>query len=318
MKNRKWMKEPKAYEGYYEFPFPPEEKEPVVIDKEDTITEIYPPDQPFSSNIVWVWASTDLLTQTMLQISPGAFFEPPDTHAGDEMYYVLKGTLTEIQPELGQVIRAEKGEAILIPKGSFHQSYNFGEEATTVLCAIAPRMWDEEGPAPTMEKEPKLYKTEGGIQTPADTEDVKELGDLKLGKRIKSIDHLGEWPIDGETAREKKYHVKISKEDRLDVIHGRKHPMKVDFIVSNDLIHMANMILPSGGEGPRTSELETHKGDETLYVTKGPITLFFPEIPNSMDVPEGSVALIPEGIKHRYQNFNDHKVEGIFTVAPDL
>lgn len=312
------LEEVKAYEGYYEYPFSPEEKKPAVIKKEDTITEIYPPDKPFSSNIVWVWASTDLLTQTMLQLSPGAFFGPPDAHAGDEVYFVLEGELTEIQPELGQVIKAEAGDAILIPKGSFHQSYNFSERATSALCAIAPRMWDESGPEPEMEGEPRLYKSEGGVMTSEDTKDIGKFEGFKLGNSVKSVEYLGEWPVDGPTAREEGYHVKIGEDERLDVIHGKEHPINVEFIVSNDLLHMAKMSIPAGGEGPRTSEPESHDGDETLYVTNGPITLFFPEVPDSIEVPESSVALIPEGVEHQYQNFNDHTVEGIFTIAPNL
>jgi len=307
--------EVQSYEGYYEFPFPPEEKKPTVITKEETITEIYPPDQPFSSNIVWVWASTDQISQTMFQLSPGAFFGPPDAHAGDEMYYVLNGTLTEIQPELGQVIQAEEGEAIHIPKGSFHQSYNFGEEEVTILCCIAPKMWEESGPAPEMDQKIKVYDPEEGAMK---TDKTPDLDHLDFSDKPKTIDQLGEWPVDGELARERKAHVKIGKEDRLSVIHGREHPMKLEFIVSNDYYHMAELELPSGGEGPRTSEPEVHDGDETIYVTDGPITLFFPDIPDSLEVPEGAVALIPEGTKHQYQNFTSHSVSGIFSIAPDL
>ncbi len=308
-----YLKEEKSYEGYYEFPFKPENKEPVVVKPEDRITEIYPPDRPHTSNVVWVWASTDLVTQTEFVLSPGAFFGPPDSHAGDEMYYVLSGTLTEIQPELGTVIEAEAGDAILIPKGSFHQSYNFGDEEANILCAIAPRMWDESGPAPEMEGEMKLYKAGKDLEKSSDIEDVEF---NQEGTR--SIDRLGEWPIDGKEARERKAHIKIEEDQRLPVIHGEEHPMIVRFIVSNDLLHMAELQLPSGGEGPRTSEAESHGGDETLYVTQGKITVFFPDLLDAIDVPEGHVALIPEGIEHQYQNFTDGPVKGIFSVAPDL
>ncbi|MBS3736798.1 MAG: cupin domain-containing protein [Candidatus Bipolaricaulota bacterium] len=308
-----YLKEEKSYEGYYEFPFKPENKEPVVIKPEDRITEIYPPDRPHTSNIVWVWASTDLITQTEFVLSPGAFFGPPDSHAGDEMYYVLSGTLTEIQPELGTVIEAEAGDAILIPKGSFHQSYNFGDEEANILCAIAPRMWDETGPAPEMEGDMKLFKAGKDLKDSGGIEDVKF---KQEGAR--SIDRLGEYPMDGEKARARRAHIKIEESQRLPVIHGEEHPIIVRFIVSNDLLHMAELQLPSGGEGPRTSEAESHQGDETLYVTEGKITVFFPDRKDAIDVPEGRVALIPEGVEHQYQNFTDGPVKGIFSVAPGL
>jgi len=308
-----YLKEEKSYEAYYEFPFEPDNKQPVVIKPEDRITEIYPPDRPYTSNIVWVWASTDLITQTEFVLSPGAFFGPPDAHAGDEMYLVLNGTLTEIQPELGTVIEAEEGDAILIPEGSFHQSYNFSDEEADILCAIAPRMWDDSGPAPEMKGEMKLYKTGVELGNPADIEKV----DFKQ-EGTRSVDQLGQWPMDGDKARERKAHIKIEESQRLSVIHGKEHPMIVRFIVSNNLIHMAEIQLPSGGEGPRTSEPETHKGDETLYVTEGKITIFFPDLLDAIDVKEGHVALIPEGIKHQYQNFTEKPVKGIFSIAPEL
>lgn len=300
----------RSYKDYYKYPFPPGEKMPVVVSESDAIAEIYPPDKPFSSNIVWVWVSTDKITQTMFQLTPGAFFSPPDCHAGDEMYYVLKGTLTEMQPELGQVIEAKRGDAILIPKGSFHQSYNFGDEEAKILCLIAPRMWDE-GPAPKMDGEPKLYKVGGWTPGAADHREM-----IPRGPR--TIDMLGRWPVSGEVARQRKAHIKIGEEDRLVVVHGKDHPMLVKFFVSNDLVHMGELQLPAGGEGPRTSEPETHKGDETLYALEGNMTLFFPGIPGTLDVPEGSVALIPEGVVHQYQNFTSKPVRGIFSIAPGL
>lgn len=307
-------KEGVSYRHYYRYPFPPDKKKPVVMTKDKTIVEIYPPDKPYSSNIVWVWVSTDKITQTMFQLSPGAFFGPPDAHAGDEMYYVLEGTLTVLCPETGTVNEVDQGEALLIPKDSYHQGYNFTDKAVKVLCCIAPLMWDpEKGPAPPLKEEPKTYDAYvGGIKS----EEESELKDSWSPR--KNIDLLGRWPIDGKEARRCKDHIKIGKDKILPLVHGKTHPMIVRFFVSNDLVHMGEFELPLGGEGPRTSEPEIHKGDETLYVASGPITVFLPDRLDAFEVPEGSVMLIPEGVKHQYQNFTDKIVKGIFSIAPDL
>lgn len=77
----------------------------MVVTKDKTIVEIYPPDKPYSSNIIWVWVGTDKITQTMFQLFPGVFFGPPDAHAGDEMYYVLEGDFNGPLPGDGECER---------------------------------------------------------------------------------------------------------------------------------------------------------------------------------------------------------------------
>jgi len=311
-------KEGLSYKCYYRYPFPPDKKKPVVVTKDKTIVEIYPPDKPYSSNIVWVWVSTDKITQTMYQLSPGAFFGPPDAHAGDEMYYVLEGTLTVFCPETGTVNEVHQGEALLIPKDSYHQGYNFTGKIVKVLCLIAPLMWDpKKGPAPPLEKEAKTYKGYIG-QIESERKEERSVPEHPKMSPWRSIELLGRWPIDGKEARRRKDHIKIDSSKLLTLVHGKTHPMIVRFYVSNDLCHMGEFDLPPGGEGPRTSEPETHKGDETLYALSGPITVFLPDILDAHEVPEGSVMLIPEGVKHQYQNFTDKVVKGIFSIAPDL
>jgi quercetin dioxygenase-like cupin family protein len=308
-----------SYRYYYKYPFVPDKKKPVVVTKDKTIAEIYPPDKPYSSNIVWVWVSTDKITQTMYQLSPGAFFGPPDAHAGDEMYYVMEGILTVLCPETGTVNEVHQGEALLIPKDSYHQGYNFTDKIVKVLCCIAPLMWDlKKGPAPPLKEEAKVYENYIGAIKKKEEVGKKSVLEYPWLNIRKSIDLLGHWPIDGEEARKRKDHIKIDKSRMLTLVHGKTHPMLVRFYVSNNLVHMGEFELPSGGEGPRTSEPETHRGDETLYAESGPITVFLPDRLDAYEVPEGAVMLIPEGLSHQYQNFTGKMVKGIFSIAPGL
>ena len=306
-----------SYKYYYRYPFPPEEKKPVVVTPDKTIVEIFPPDKPYTGNIVWVWVSTDKITVASWQLSPGAFFSPPDAHAGDEVYYVLDGDLTVLCPETGSVKELHKGEALLIPKDSYHQGFNFTNRPVTTLACIAPLMWDpKKGPAPPLKKEAKMYGAYlGGV-----LEEAKEEKEYKypwLAPR-RNVNLLGKWPVDGRRARELKDHIKISRDKMLTLIHGKEHPMIVRFYVSNDLVHMGEFELPSGGLGPRTSDPEVHEGDEVLYVEKGPITVFLPETLDAFEVPEGAVMLIPGGVRHQYQNFTGKVVKGVFSIAPTL
>ena len=68
-------------------------------------------------------------------IPPGQSFQPPDIHAKDEPYYILKGVASILNPETGIVVEAEAGDVVLIPAGCWHTVYNFGEE-DMYLCAI--------------------------------------------------------------------------------------------------------------------------------------------------------------------------------------
>ena len=94
-------------------------------------------------------ASTDRIFSAMYRIPPGGRFEPPDIHEGDEPYYILRGTLTMRNPETKQTVQIHQGEALLIPKGAWHQGYNFTDEDLLILVMIAPQIWGPQGPPPS-------------------------------------------------------------------------------------------------------------------------------------------------------------------------
>jgi len=138
-------------------PFPPSEKKPTLITRDKIVTFAYGNKPHLDFN--WLFVSTDKLHVGIYQIPPGGRFEPSDVHAGDELYYILKGTLTMFNPETGDVHKVSKGEVLLIPKDGWHQGHNFTDEVVTILFAIAPLMWDpEKGPPLEFPGKPKLYK----------------------------------------------------------------------------------------------------------------------------------------------------------------
>ena len=68
-------------------PFPPDKKRPKVIRKEDVVSTVYGKgDKPIKVTIV---ADTNRPYFSDYSIKPGGWFEPPDIHAGDEVYYCL-------------------------------------------------------------------------------------------------------------------------------------------------------------------------------------------------------------------------------------
>lgn len=152
---------PKNVPSYFgNFPFPPDRKKPVLIRRQDMLVFVYPQDTPYFGDINRLCASTDKITVAVYSVAPGSKFEPPDVHSGDEVYYVIKGTLTQFNPETGDVHEVHEGEALYIPKGAWHQSYNFTDKEARMLAVLAPRVWDAENPPPSeFPGRPKLFKT---------------------------------------------------------------------------------------------------------------------------------------------------------------
>lgn len=130
---------------------------------------LYTEEFPETSDLNWLIASTDSMTVGEYQLSPGSHFSPADVHAGDEIYYVLKGQVTMFQPAAGQVMVVDQGEGILMPKGCPHIGYNFGETEALMLYMIAPKAWDDEHAVPLdYTGDMKVYKykeryEEGGV-----------------------------------------------------------------------------------------------------------------------------------------------------------
>ncbi|MDP7162598.1 MAG: cupin domain-containing protein, partial [Phycisphaerae bacterium] len=91
-----------AEEIFGNHPFPPDQKKPIHIRGELIKQFIYPADRPHFSDLNYLYASTDRLTVGTWQLGPGGNYDPPDLHAGDEVYYVLDGVLTEHNPILGE------------------------------------------------------------------------------------------------------------------------------------------------------------------------------------------------------------------------
>lgn len=126
--------------------YPPREKRKACVMKQSELAKfIYTETALETSDLNWLIASTENQTVGEYQLAPGSHFDPADVHAGDEIYYVLRGEVTMFQPESGQIVVVKQGEGILMPKGCPHVGYNFTESESRMLYVVAPRIWDEEG-----------------------------------------------------------------------------------------------------------------------------------------------------------------------------
>jgi quercetin dioxygenase-like cupin family protein len=296
------------------YPFPPEEKRPVRLMRGDFVDFLYPPDEPAFGDINRLIVSTDKLLVGTYQLAPGGSFDPPDIHPGDEVYYVLDGTITQQNPVSGQFIQARKGEALWLPREAWHKAYNFEDEIMRILFFIAPKPWDEHIPPPDFPTgdDMKMYKSEEHESSP-------ETSSIPVIDRQGTTADIGRWPIPGPDGRKDPYpFFHITEEEKLLNVHGWDNPMLIKFFVSNDLLNMGEFILPSGGKGPRISIPDRHAGDCVLFVEDGPVTINLPETQEAFIVEEEEAMFIPEGISYQLINFSDHRVKVIFSIAPGL
>lgn len=295
------------------YPFTPDKKEPLHIRGELIKHFVYPAERPHFSDLNYLYVSTDKLTVGTWQLGPGGNYDPPDLHAGDEVYYVLQGVLTEHNPLLGEFIRVHEGEALLLPQGGYHKGHNFEQGIMRILYVIAPKIWEENVPPMDFSQgKMKMYKGEHNDKLPSSSA-------LNQWYQHGTTDDIGRWPVPGPECRQDPilfYH--ITEEKKLLNVHGIEYPMLIKFYVSNDLVHMGEFVLPAGGTGCRASEPDSHRGDCALFVERGPVTVFLPDTQEAFDIQSEEVMFIPEGVSYQLINYTADAVKIIFSIAPGL
>ena len=295
-------------------PLGPKDK-PMLLDESTIGCFIYPDATPETlekldySDLNRVYFSTEGLTVCTMDIGPGGFFNPPDYHPGDEMYYILKGTITQYCPTTGQVIRVKAGESLLIPKGTIHVAYNFEDEDLRVMAVIAPKILagqffptDIEGPKKTFLN--------------PDAADLPATPAMEEPKRWAGLDAVGTWPQDGEKLRENKTLYHISEDRKLCLIHGNMHPVLVKLSIANDFMNVGEYVLPSGSTTCRVSDMIEHVGESFLYAVDDQFTVYLPDYNETYIVYPGQMLFMPPHTKHVLLNYIGHKVTIFFGAAP--
>ena len=136
------------------------------------------------------------------------------------------------------------------------------------------------------------------------------------------LDHLGDWPKNVSELVKKKEITVITERNAINFIHGKENQNKVSFYLSNDMVHVGILTLTRG----KLSDIESHKGDEALWVLQGNIQIKAWKGEGAKDTVFQSCYslrtndkfLIPEGYKHQYFNLSDGMAKILFTISPDL
>lgn len=277
-------------------PYTEEPRDKVMLITRDLVAPfIYPTPEigMDCSDISYIYVSTEEFTASWYTVAPGSRFEPADYHAGDEVYFVLEGTLTMLNTSTGQTVSVHEGEGLLMPMGTPHIGYNFGTVPTKTAAFLAPKIFaDQSFPTDTIGKM-KVYKhTDFG--QPYDTS--------LLPARAGVLDDLGAWPVEGAAGRASNLFYHVPENRKLLAIGGVDNPVLLKFIVSNDFLNLAEMILPSGGKGARMTDPDSHEGDCAIYMHKGCLSVLIHDTNETFQIRDDEVLFIP---KHTtYQLFN--------------
>ncbi len=300
-------------------PYPPNQKKPCLLKKENRKVLIFSPEVPEESNLVEIAVSTDQLHCGFMEMAPGSTWHFVDEHLGDETYYIISGNLTELECVTGECVEAHPGDTLYIPMGCKHKGYNFSEEKQRIFWIIAPGMWPEETDTTFPSDAIRIYKN-GKDQFGIDVKKETSCGLKKEYKlHISDVNQLGKFPVDGKEARRKPiYYYVMNEKNCLTTVSGLKHPMRMRFFVSNDFLHVGEFYLPSGGVGSRVSEIDEHGGDTAIYCVRGPLTVFLPDTIETFQVEEGEIMYLPPKTRHQFINYNRYPVIGYFAIAKGL
>lgn len=292
------------------FPFAPDEKKPMLIRKSDYSTALYPPNDASTSDNTFTIISTDTFMLGIYELAPGGVFLPLDIHPGDESYYILQGPVIQRSGN-GQFAYLQTGEGLFMPQGAWHCAHNFSDTKTRILYFITPKAWSKDIPPAVIpsDEETKYYKGANNDKLPNMRGAIQDIS------RQGCTDDIGHFPVEGSEARATGAVYAVREHEKLNNIHGTKHPMLLRFITSNDYGNFGEMILPAGGYGPRCSDPDSHEGDGCLYCVDGPITVNLSELEESYVLEPGDSFFIPAHTKYQLVNFEAKPVKAVFGIT---
>jgi quercetin dioxygenase-like cupin family protein len=245
-----------------------------------------------------VYGRGERISSVVFSLRPGEYFKTSKSwkpfYDQDRFYYVVQGQLTIQDPATGEVAVADEGEAIYWSGAKYHFGYNFGGRETLVLDWYAPPERPPDVPEATV--------------SPLKPDLAQELG----GR----YELLGQWPAQRLPVQTAAWRdggvVTIRRQDCLHLILGSDNPALVSLFVSSPVLTAGIMDLLPG----RSTEAETHPGDEVMFATRGQLNVYLPDTRDWFELHPRDSLFIPEGVKHQYYNYSDEMLELVFAVAP--
>jgi quercetin dioxygenase-like cupin family protein len=234
----------------------------------------------------WIYASTDRIHMLVFALPPGGRCLHSDAHrtifGADVTYLVLEGRLALANPERGEVRVAEPGEAVLFRRDTWHHIFSHSLEQLRVLEFFAP---------PPSTGTSRKYAQALPLLTHA---------------RYSDDEMLGRWP---PPDREPTLHHRSG----ADFLWRRDGEALVGIAFSTENLTVGTLSLLPG----QRSEIETHGGDECLYLVEGVLHVrTWGDDPQWLELRPGDGFYCPVGSAHQYFNIDGGIAKAVFGVAP--
>jgi mannose-6-phosphate isomerase-like protein (cupin superfamily) len=211
----------------------------------------------------------------------------PTIFKADIVYVVLSGSLLLADPEHGQLLNVDPGDALFFRRDTWHDGFNRSADPVRVLELFSP--------------------TPAAGASSAYAKQQPFLEESRYG----DDDAIGRWP-DLAPALEAARRIHLSRPaERLlrlegDVLWG--------LIASTEHLHAATGELTPQGTGPT----RRYGGDAALHVTRGPVlaTTHHDGSDETFEIASGDTLIVPEGGALGLQGGGSHAAEFILGVAP--
>jgi quercetin dioxygenase-like cupin family protein len=242
----------------------------------------------------WIYISNDKIHQIVFGLPSGGWFRHSEQHrtifAADIVYYVLSGTLMMTNPETGEVHQVHPGEAAFFRRDTWHHAFSVGEAPLRVLEYFSP---------------PPSQGTSGAYA---------RTRPLLTEIRYTQEQWIGRWPMAQQEARQS-HTIRIVREhDALWRMAGRERPVPVALLCSTEHLTVGKVRLLPG----QHTDVETHAGDECLYLVEGTVNVRAPEAQGVrwFELKPGDSCYLPQGEPHQYYNISSAPATFVFGCAP--
>lgn len=247
----------------------------------------------------WVYVSNERIHHLMFGLAPGRSFRHSDANrtifAADEVLYILSGTMVVANPEVGEVHRIERGQAIFFRRDTWHHAFAFGPDPLRVVEFFSPP------PA------------SGASSTYARTQDL--LGE----SRYRDDRFLGTWPISRERRDAARTIVPARGDDDLlwELLGPDGGAVAGLYCTTEHLSAGRIHVRPGGRTGTRS-----HGGDLVLHVLDGPLNVLLPDGDGPdgqrwFELAAGDGFFVPGACRYELHNITASEVCTLFAVAPD-
>jgi quercetin dioxygenase-like cupin family protein len=238
----------------------------------------------------WIYISTDEVSQIVFGMPVGGRFgqseDFKDVYDSDILWRVLEGVLVVLNPETGEVHRAEAGEALYFHGDIWHYGYSYGDVPVRVMEFSAPSA---------------IQAVRYAVKKPPLTD-----------PRYSQDEFVGRWPDAMAEAREQSSVRLVSKDDILWRFEGERQHILVGHMISTGFLTAGEIHLLPG----QLSDLLVSPAIKTMYVLEGTLNVQLPNEESWIEAQTEDGVFLPADTPHRLLNFTTRPVKVLFQLVP--